>query len=151
DPVEGHVVLGWYDCRDDMGQGAPFDTDGIANTDTEFYLSFSVDGGASFVKNVIVSGGPSNVTAHPNNPNDVGDFTGIAVQGCIAHPVWADNSNSTGDNPDGTLMQLDVYTATIRLPISGGPGLPGLPDDQFEPNETSDSPKEMGLLVGAQT
>jgi hypothetical protein len=29
--------------------------------------------------------------------------------------VWADNSNSTGDNPNGTLHQLDIYTARVRV------------------------------------
>ena len=34
----------------------------------------------------------------------------------VAHPAWADNSNSTGDNPDGTLHGLDVYSAAIAEP-----------------------------------
>jgi hypothetical protein len=31
----------------------------------------------------------------------------------IAYPVWADNSNSTGDNPNGTLSRFDVYGAQV--------------------------------------
>jgi hypothetical protein len=29
--------------------------------------------------------------------------------------VWSDNSNSTGDNPDGALSALDVYTAKVAI------------------------------------
>jgi hypothetical protein len=31
------------------------------------------------------------------------------------HPIWADNSNSTADNPDGTLHTFDIYTATVAI------------------------------------
>jgi hypothetical protein len=31
----------------------------------------------------------------------------------VAHPGWADNSNSTGDNPDGTLHAFDIYSAAV--------------------------------------
>jgi hypothetical protein len=31
------------------------------------------------------------------------------------HPVWADNSNSTLDNPDGALSKFDVYTARVSV------------------------------------
>src|SRR5260370_2219028 len=30
-------------------------------------------------------------------------------------PIWSDNSNSTGDNADGTLQSLDIYTAAVTL------------------------------------
>jgi hypothetical protein len=33
----------------------------------------------------------------------------------MAHPAWAENSNSTGRNPDGTLYKLDIYTAAVRV------------------------------------
>ena len=32
----------------------------------------------------------------------------------ILYPVWADDSNSTGDNPDGT-ANLDYYGAAVTL------------------------------------
>jgi hypothetical protein len=32
--------------------------------------------------------------------------------------MWSDNSNSTGDNPDGTLHQLDIFTAAVLEPGS---------------------------------
>jgi hypothetical protein len=30
-------------------------------------------------------------------------------------PAWADNSNSTGDNPAGALGSFDIYTARVSL------------------------------------
>ncbi len=30
--------------------------------------------------------------------------------------LGADNSNSTGDNPDGRLHALDLYTAAVSVP-----------------------------------
>jgi len=40
----------------------------------------------------------------------------VAVQSGLFYPVWSDNSNSTGNNPNGTLKQLDLYTARIVIP-----------------------------------
>jgi hypothetical protein len=33
----------------------------------------------------------------------------------VFYPGWADNSNSTGDNPDGALSTFDVYTAKVTV------------------------------------
>ena len=33
-----------------------------------------------------------------------------------AYPAWSDNSNSTGQNPDGKLHQLDLFTAKVVIP-----------------------------------
>ena len=38
---------------------------------------------------------------------------GLSFFGGIARPAWADNSNSTGTNPDGALHQLDIYAAAV--------------------------------------
>jgi hypothetical protein len=46
---------------------------------------------------------------------DFGDYTGSAFVNGVLMPVWADNSNSTGDNPDGTLGRFDLYTASILV------------------------------------
>ena len=44
-----------------------------------------------------------------------GDYTHAAFQSHAFYPAWSDNSNSTGDNPDGTLHQLDLYTAKVVI------------------------------------
>jgi hypothetical protein len=87
------------------------DTDGLPNDDAQFWGAFSNDG-RSFTPNVQISAGTSN-SQDAHNGIDFGDYSGLAYFGGVAHPAWADNSNSTGNNPDGTLHQLDVYTASV--------------------------------------
>jgi hypothetical protein len=111
DPATGHLVVGWHDAKLDDGSG-PYDTDGRANTDAMYALSFSADGGTSWTTPQMVSGGASNAKASGNGI-DFGDYTGMSFAFGVAHPGWADNSNSTGDNPDGTLHAFDIYSAAV--------------------------------------
>ena len=114
DPTSGNLAVVWYDSRNDLGLGGPGDTNGIPNDDAQFWGAFSSDGGQSFTKNFQISAGTSN-SHDAMNGIDFGDYTGLSFYGGIAHPVWADNSNSTGTNPDGALHQLDDYTAAISI------------------------------------
>ena len=43
-----------------------------------------------------------------------GDYIGAAFHDGIFYPSWADSSNSTGDNPDGSYGGLDVYVAAVN-------------------------------------
>ena len=114
DPTSGNLAVVWYDCRNDLGLGGSADTNAIPNDDAQFWGAFSSDGGQTFTKNFQVSAGTSN-SRDAQNGIDFGDYTGLSFYGGIAHPVWADNSNSTGTNPDGTLHQLDDYTAAVSI------------------------------------
>jgi len=49
------------------------------------------------------------------NSFDHGDYTHAAFQSHAFDPAWPDNSNSTGQNPDGTLHQLDLFTAKVTI------------------------------------
>jgi hypothetical protein len=111
DPTTGKIAVVWYDSRNDLGLGGPGDTDGIPNDDAQLFGAFSTDG-RSFTSNVQISAGTSN-SHDAHNGIDYGDYTGLSYYGGIAHPAWADNSNSTGNNPDGTLNALDIYTAAV--------------------------------------
>lgn len=114
DPDTGHLAVIWYDARSDLGAGAPGDTDGVPNDDARVWGAFSANG-ESFTKNIQIAAGTSN--AHDSaNAIDYGDYTGLSFLGGVAHPGWADNSNSAGGNPDGTLHQLDLYTAAVVEP-----------------------------------
>jgi hypothetical protein len=115
DPTTGNVAVIWYDCRNDLGTGGPGDTDGIPNDDAQLWGAFSTSGGTSFTRNIQISAGTSN-SHDSGNGIDYGDYTGLSFFGGIAHPAWSDNSNSTGNNPDGALHQLDIYTAAVPLP-----------------------------------
>jgi hypothetical protein len=114
DPTAGRIAVVWYDSRNDLGTGGTGDTDGLPNDDAQFWGAFSADG-PSFGPNVLISAGTSN-SHDAHNGIDYGDYSGLAYFGGVAHPAWADNSNSTGNNPDGALRLLDVYTAAVPAP-----------------------------------
>jgi hypothetical protein len=115
DQATGNLAVSWYDTRSDLGTGGSGDTDGIPNDDFQIWGTDSTDGGATFATNFRISAGTSNAT-DANSFFDVGDYTHAAFVGGTFWPAWSDNSNSTGDNPDGTLHQFDLYTA--KIPIS---------------------------------
>jgi hypothetical protein len=114
DPTSGHIAVVWYDARNDLGTRGPGDTDGLPNDDAQFWGAFSPDGKA-FAPNIKISAGTSN-SHDSGNGIDYGDYTGLSFFGGIAHPAWSDNSDSTGNNPDGTLHQLDILTAAVAAP-----------------------------------
>jgi hypothetical protein len=49
-----------------------------------------------------------------------GGYTDVAFHGGAFYPVWADNSNSTLNNPDGANNPLDIYTAVVTVTPGGG-------------------------------
>jgi hypothetical protein len=107
------VAVGWHDCQNDNGDHHFGDTDGIKNSDAMYYMTVT-DGSGTFLPAFRVSKGVSNA-ADARNGIDYGDYTGLTFQDGIAHPAWADNSNSTGDNPDGKLNTFDIYTASVSF------------------------------------
>ena len=111
DPTTGNLAVIWYDSRADLGLGGAGDTDGVFNDDAQLWGAFSADG-QSFTPNIQISAGTSN-SHDSGNGIDYGDYAGLSFYGGIAHPAWADNSNSTGNNPDGALHQLDILTAAV--------------------------------------
>ncbi len=114
DQGTGYVAVSWYDARGDLGAGGTGDTDGVPNDDVQIWATYSKDGGATFAPNFQVSQGTSNVNG-AESFFDYGDYTHAAFQSGTFYPAWSDNSNSTGDNPDGTLHQLDLYTARVVI------------------------------------
>ncbi len=115
DQTSGSVAVSWYDARLDLGQGGPGDTDGIPNDDVQIWATYSIDGGQSFVANFPISQGTSNAAA-ADSSFDFGDYTHAAFHAGRFYPAWSDNSNSTGDNPDGTLHAFDLLTARVVIP-----------------------------------
>jgi hypothetical protein len=115
DQATGDVGVSWYDARLDLGRGGPGDTDGVPNDDVQIWATFSTDGGLTFTPNFAVSAGTSNA-ADTNTTFDYGDYTHAAFQSGTFVPVWSDDSNSVGGNPDGTLTALDLYVARVSVP-----------------------------------
>ncbi len=114
DQKTGKLAACWYDARNDLGTGGSGDTNGIPNDDAQHWCTYSTDGGATFVPNFQVSKGTSNAK-DANNGIDYGDYGALDFSASRFSPVWSDNSNSTGDNPDGTLKRFDLYTVRIRV------------------------------------
>jgi hypothetical protein len=115
DQATGDVAASWYDCRNDLGTGGPGDTDGIPNDDAQIWAAYSTDGGVAFTPNFRVSKGTFNAP-DAQSGFDYGDYTHAAFASHLFYPAWSDNSNSTGQNPDGTLHQLDLFTAKVVIP-----------------------------------
>ncbi|MDP9299876.1 MAG: glycoside hydrolase [Actinomycetota bacterium] len=114
DQTTGNVGVSFYDARNDLGNGGSGDTDGIPDTDAQYFAAVSVNAGRSFSPNVRVSKGTSN-SLDAANGVDYGDYNGMSFDDGVMHPAWADNSDSTGDNPDGALNRLDIYTASVSV------------------------------------
>jgi hypothetical protein len=112
DQTTGQLAVVWYDSRADLGTGSAGDTDGVPNTDAQFWGAFSSDG-MTFTANRQISAGTSNSHVSGNHI-DYGDYDGLSFYGGVAHPSWSDNSNSTGNNPDGALSKLDIFTAAVE-------------------------------------
>jgi hypothetical protein len=114
DQSTGNIGIAWFDCRKDHGTGGKGDTDGVPNDDAQFWGTWSTDGGQTFAKNIQISKGTSNA-ADAHSGVDYGDFTHVAFAGGLFFPLWSDNSNSTGTNPDGKLHAFDIYLAIIPV------------------------------------
>jgi hypothetical protein len=101
DQTTGNVAVTWHDARNDP-----------ANNNTEFWGAVSDDGGASFGANFKISAGVSNDDV-AGSIVDYGDYTTSDFNAGALFPIWADNSNSTADNPAGANATFDMYTAKI--------------------------------------
>ncbi len=108
DQSNGMIAVAWYDARNST-----------LNSTAQYFGAFSGDGGLTFTPNSQISAGTSNQANSPSalKKVDYGDYTGSAFLNGRLIPAWADNSNSTGDNPDGA-TGFDVYTAVVQAPIA---------------------------------
>jgi hypothetical protein len=105
DQSSGYVAVTWYDCRNS-----------VSNTTAQYFGAISTNGGASFSANFQISAGVSSEASSVPalKDADYGDYTGNAFAEGMLIPAWADNSNSTGDNPDGP-TDFEVYTAPVYV------------------------------------
>ncbi len=104
DQASGMVAVSFYDCRNS-----------VSNEMAEVWASVSIDGGLSFLPNVKVSAGASSSLGSGVSSFNFGDYSGLSFHGGSFYPCWADNSNSTGDNPSGAFNYFDLYTARVTV------------------------------------
>ena len=112
DQSSGAIGISWYDARNDLGLGGSGDTNGVPNDDAQIWGTISLDGGGTLAADAQISAGTSNSAAAASGV-DYGDYTHDAFIAGVFYSCWSDNSNSTGDNPDGALSKLDVYVAKV--------------------------------------
>jgi hypothetical protein len=131
DDRTGDLYFAWLDTRNDTGAGGSDDTNRVANDDAETFVSRVRPSpqGLLLGDDAQVSQSASNAKTSDNSI-ELGDYIGLAFDGSTLFPLWADNSNATGDNPDGAGGKLDQYTARVpaaALPAPDRPTLASLP------------------------
>ena len=106
-PTTGNIAVCWYDARNSP-----------QNLRVELFctMASSADSAPSFGANVVVSGGSS--TSHPSRI-EFGDYIGLVYSGDAFHPIWADASNSTRDNPENTNGFDALSVGVIRDTAAG--------------------------------
>jgi hypothetical protein len=107
-PLSGNIAVCWHDARNAAG-----------NDQMQEFCSIATPTPATpiFFPNAQVSAGTSAGTgSNPPVPGladiQYGDYSGLAYFRGRAHPIWADQSNSTGDNPDAT-ARWDAHSNRI--------------------------------------
>jgi uncharacterized repeat protein (TIGR01451 family) len=92
---------------------------GTANQSAMMYGTVSLDGGATFLKNVNLTSSKFTTNGYyapyAISPTDFGDYTGLTFYGGTFFPVWADNSGSGVGNPVGKNKTFDITVAPVVL------------------------------------
>jgi hypothetical protein len=99
DRFSGNIAVCWHDCRNSP-----------SNTAMQEFCTIAMPAGPSpvFMANAQVSGSSTSSA----NPNQFGDYSGLAYSAGVLHPAWGDTSNTTGNNPDGN-SEFDAYTDSV--------------------------------------
>ncbi len=98
---DGCVYARWFDHRDDT-----------YGSRANIYMTRSVDGGATWAANQLVTSAQSNFTTSPSNiaPN-MGDYSGLTSSGTRIIPTWADGRLSSGSGVDAWATSVDITSA----------------------------------------
>lgn len=113
DPVSGAIGLTWYDARNDPAN-ARVQLFGIVGTPSASGVEFS----GEFVVQPAFSSAAAMVTSSGSpDPNQFGDYNGLSMLAGRMYAAWADNSNSTGDNPDG-IRSADAYAGIVDVQVT---------------------------------
>lgn len=97
--LSGNIAICWLDARDSAMNDAVRQTCSMA-TPTSF---------PTFFANEAISDAASISTG---SGDEFGDYAGLTYFQGRLHPMWADTSNSTGDNPDLS-ADFDAYTDVV--------------------------------------
>ncbi len=118
-PISGNIAVCWHDARNSG-----------TNTAMQEFCSIATPTPAipAFMANIQVGDGASTGTgSSPPVPGQAdiqfGDYSGMTYFQGFVHPIWADVSNSTGDNPDGGAT-YDAYTDRVTGGAAANEGDP---------------------------
>lgn len=101
DQTTGNVAITWYDARNSA-----------SNNTVQIFGGVSDDGGLSFGADFQISAGTTSCLV--GGSFNCGDYDKMTFDQGRFWRTWADSSNSTGDNPNGT-GALDIYTAAVTV------------------------------------
>lgn len=117
--LSGNIAVCWHDARNSGTNTTMQEFCDIATPAT----SPPVFIGNHQVGDALTSGNGSNPPAAGQLNIEFGDYSGLTYFQGRVHPIWADVSNSTGDNPDGT-FRFDAYTDLVMGGAAANEGDP---------------------------
>jgi len=106
DDNSGSISICWHDARNSP-----------TNRGVQIFCTTASPAGATptFIPNVLISDG----TSTSNSAGiEFGDYAGLDYFMGVVLPVWADTSNSTGNNPNGT-GNFDAYLDRVTAALAG--------------------------------
>jgi hypothetical protein len=111
--LSGNIAVCWHDCRNSL-----------SNTAMQEFCTIATPAGASptFFTNAQISDGASTSNGLGI---EFGDYSGLTYFQGRFHPAWADTSNSTSNNPNGT-TRFDAYTDVVTGGLAANEGDPHL-------------------------
>jgi hypothetical protein len=103
----GRVNVGFYDRRDDPKNVSP-----------RYYVARSLDGGATWQKNVAAADVSFDPTHYPQGAL-IGDLTAVASSDHTLHAMWTDGRNGDDDIYQST-VDLDLFTDVAGISAATG-------------------------------
>jgi hypothetical protein len=116
DQSDGSVNVAWYDTRNDQGGWG---------TRTQMFYARSTNGGVSFAPDIKITDGgwafpnhvgysdDSSILNDLDNPNQYGDYIGVAAANRKVHVVWTDTRQFHPTKPAGNQKREDVALTTL--------------------------------------
>lgn len=117
-PLSGNIAVCWHDCRNSA-----------TNNAMQLFATMATPTGAvpAFFANTQI--GDAQSTGTGSSPPaagtldiQFGDYAGLTYFQGAVNSIWADNSNSTGDNPDAA--RFDAYTERFTGGVAANEGDP---------------------------
>lgn len=117
--LSGNIAVCWHDSRNSATNTTMQEFCTIA-TPTPATPAFMVN---AQIGDAASTGTGSSPPAAGTFDIQFGDYSGLTYFQGVLHPIWADTSNSTGNNPDGT-TRFDAYSDRVTGGAAANEGDP---------------------------